>query len=98
MTASPTVIIKPNSTGIASHILARLMRPSKRNRYQVQSIRDAPGAYARIRYVSRAGKTWVRSVPQQLVDAGLGAGALVDALHDHGAGGRGAGLAVRQRL
>jgi hypothetical protein len=27
------------------------------------------------------------SVPQQLVDAGLGAGALVDALDDHGAGG-----------
>jgi hypothetical protein len=25
-----------------SHNLARLMRPSKRNRYHVQSIRDAP--------------------------------------------------------
>src|SRR6185312_13715933 len=37
-------------------------------------------------------------IPQQFVDAGLGAGALVDALHDHGAGGRRAGLAVRQRL
>src|SRR5439155_21941925 len=36
-------------------------------------------------------------IPQQLVDAGLGAGALVDALDDHGAGGRRAGLAVLQR-
>src|SRR6478672_8311779 len=33
-------------------------------------------------------------VPQQFVDAGLGAGALVDALDDDGAGGRGTGLAV----
>src|SRR5216684_5524885 len=37
------------------------------------------------------------SIPQKLVDAGLGAGALVDALDDHGAGGGGPGLAVLQR-
>src|ERR1700730_17192868 len=36
-------------------------------------------------------------VPQKLVNAGLGAGALVDALDDHGAGGRGAGRTVLQR-
>src|SRR5216683_7833201 len=36
------------------------------------------------------------SIPQQFVDAGLGAGALIDALDDHGAGGGGAGLAVLQ--
>src|SRR5215207_5026297 len=76
------------------------MRLSKRKRYQVQSIPKTPGGHRMppTRYVSRAGKSPVRSVPQQLVDAGLGAGALVDALHDHGAGGRGAGLAVLQRL
>src|SRR5215213_3096614 len=72
------------------------MRPWKRKRYQVQSIPEAPGGRRMppTRYVSRAGKSPVRSVPQQLVDAGLGAGALVDALHDHGAGGRWAGLTV----
>src|SRR5260370_20243031 len=35
-------------------------------------------------------------IPQQFVDAGLGASALVDALDTDGAGGGGAGLAVRQ--
>src|SRR6187455_1756667 len=87
--ASPTVVIKPNSTGIASQNLARLMRPSKRNRYQVQSMPKPPEA-GRIpptgTLVARE-SPWVRSIPQQLVDAGLGAGALVNALHDHGAGG-----------
>ena len=48
-----------------------------------------------------AGRAKVRqalvSVPQQLVDRGLGARALVDALDDHGAVEGGAGRAVRQR-
>src|SRR5476649_350615 len=36
-------------------------------------------------------------VPQQFVDRGLGAGALVDALDDDGTGGGGARLAVLER-
>src|SRR5438128_315223 len=100
MITNPTDIINPNRTTIASHNLARLIRPSKRNRYQVQSMPKAPdgGRMPSIRYVSRAGQSPVRLVPQQLVDAGFGAGALVDALHDHGAGGGRAGLAVLQGL
>src|SRR5215469_959019 len=52
----------------------------------------------RIRSRAMASASVTRSVPQQLVDRGLGAGALVDPLHDHGAGGRGADLAVLHRL
>src|SRR6266568_3467176 len=100
MITSPTDIIKPNRTTIASHNLARLMRPSKRKRNHVQSMPKAPedGRMPPTRYIGRAGKSPVRLIPQQLVDAGLGAGALVDALDDHRAGGRRAGLAVLQRL
>src|SRR4051794_30787216 len=42
MITSPTDIIEPNRTTIASHNLARLIRPSKRKRNQVQSMRNAP--------------------------------------------------------
>src|SRR4051794_207224 len=38
------------------------------------------------------------SIPQQFVDAGLGAGAFVDAFDDDRAGGGRTGLAVLQRL
>src|SRR5215210_7608646 len=36
-------------------------------------------------------------VPQQLIDTGLGSGALINPLDDHGAGGGGAGLTILQR-
>ena len=38
----PNVIIRPSSTSPPSHNLARSMRPSKRNRYHVQSMRNTP--------------------------------------------------------
>src|ERR1700675_145067 len=82
----------------ASQYLARLIRPSKRNRYRVQSI-AASGRQEQptVRKVGRLKPAWVRLIPQQLVDAGFGPGSLVDPLDDHGAGGGGAGLAVLQR-
>ena len=44
------------------------------------------------------GRPKARSLPQQLVDAGLGAGLRVDRLHDHRAIERWAGRAVGQRF
>src|ERR1700692_986783 len=56
------------------------------------------GQRSRSRAIERASVIACQfSIPQQLVDAGLGAGALVDALDDHGTGGGGAGRAVLQR-
>src|SRR3982074_74580 len=74
---------------------ARLMRSSKLNRNQFQSIADTPDGGSRPRsgrLVASAAFGSI-SVPQQLVDAGFGAGAFVHALDDHSAGGGGAGLA-----
>src|SRR5690242_18164337 len=114
--------IQPNMTRLPSQNLARLMRPSKLNRYQVQftaisergtpadseigRFRGAPGSVAAYplplkgggQVGGRATANPGKSIAQQLVDAGLGAGALVDALDDDGAGGRGTGLAVFQRF
>src|SRR5690242_1600713 len=90
--------IHPTRMGNDSLYLARLMRPPKEKRYQFQSMRPSPeGGAARAPDYCRPWRG-PGSVPQQLVDAGLGAGALVDAFHDDGAGRRGTRLAVFQRF
>src|SRR3954469_19544986 len=91
--------IPPRITSIACQKLPRVIRPLKLNRYQAQSIAISErGILPRCGSWSPQPWFWFASVPQQLVDRGLGTGALVDALHDDGAGGRRADLAVLHRL
>src|SRR5664279_3945221 len=83
---------------LASQYLPRLMRPSNPNRNDLVSIARPPDGRKcpAVRNVGRVRQVSVRLIPQQLVDAGFGAGALVDPLDDDRAGGRGPGLAVFQ--
>ena len=88
----------------------RLPPPSNRKRWQMkpsgssaalQQVQGGPGVgrdrrAADSAWRQRDGIGWCPSVAQQLVERDLGAGALVDALDDHGAVEPGPGTAVRQ--
>src|SRR5215510_9254464 len=67
---------------VASHQGLRLMRPLKLNRRSVRLTLHLAP----------------RSIPEKLVDRGLGAGSLINGLHDHGAIKRRARRAVRQQF